>query len=87
MERGLPVVATDVGGMRDMVVDGETGILVPQEDPDALAAALNRVLDDAAGATAMGQAGRARVIAQFSSHDVITRVAAAYEKLGANGAH
>jgi len=46
MAAGVPVVATDVGGIRDVVIDGETGLLVPPEDPDALAAALCRVLTD-----------------------------------------
>lgn len=46
MATGIPVVATDVGGVRDLVRDDETGLLVPPEDPDALAAALVRVLRD-----------------------------------------
>lgn len=46
MATGVPVVATDVGGVRDIVRDGETGLLVPPEDPDSLADALNRVLTD-----------------------------------------
>jgi glycosyltransferase involved in cell wall biosynthesis len=46
MAVGTPVVATDVGGVRDLVRDGDTGLLVPPEDPAALAAALVRVLQD-----------------------------------------
>ncbi|MEY2570519.1 MAG: hypothetical protein QOE63_869 [Acidimicrobiaceae bacterium] len=46
MATGIPVVATDVGGVRDIVRDGDTGLLVPPEDPVALAHALNRVLQD-----------------------------------------
>src|SRR5207247_1343444 len=61
-----PVVASAVGGILEVVVDGETGILVPPADPAALAAALTRVLDDPALGRRMGQAGRKRVEAQFS---------------------
>jgi len=43
---GIPVVATDVGGNREIVFDGETGLLVSPENPDALAAAIGRLLDD-----------------------------------------
>jgi glycosyltransferase involved in cell wall biosynthesis len=46
MATGIPVVATDVGGVRDIVRDGDTGLLVEPEDADALAAAIVRVLDD-----------------------------------------
>lgn len=46
MAAGIPVVATDVGGVRDLVRDGDTGLLVAPEDPSALAAALTRVLTD-----------------------------------------
>lgn len=47
MAIGIPVVATDVGGVADVVDDGETGLLVRPEDPAALAAAIGRLLDDA----------------------------------------
>src|SRR5207245_4136839 len=43
---GVPVVATPVGGIPENVVDGETGLLVPPRDPAALAAAINRLLED-----------------------------------------
>lgn len=46
MREGTPVVATDVVGSRDVVTDGTTGFLVPPEDPEALAVAMERVLDD-----------------------------------------
>jgi glycosyltransferase involved in cell wall biosynthesis len=66
MAAGLPVVATDVGGIRDTVVDGVTGLLVTPGDPQELAAAINRLLTDEALAKAMGRAGRARVRDHFS---------------------
>jgi glycosyltransferase involved in cell wall biosynthesis len=61
MAHGLPVVMTPVGGVPDVVRDGETGRLVPVDDAPALAAALDAVLSDPAGAREMGLAGRALV--------------------------
>lgn len=56
--RGKPVVAADAGGIRDAVIDGETGIIVPEEDVGAIADAVTRLLDDPDLAGRMGQAGR-----------------------------
>lgn len=61
MAAGLPVVATDCGGNGELVCDGETGYLVPIGHDEAVAAALNRLLDHPEQAVAMGQKGRARV--------------------------
>jgi glycosyltransferase involved in cell wall biosynthesis len=61
MAFGLPCVVADVGGLRDTVVDGETGRLVPPGDPAALEAALDAVLSDPARAAAWGAAGRRRI--------------------------
>ncbi len=60
-----PVVATDVGPVGTMVIDGQTGRLVAPGDPGALAAALSSLLDDPVGAAAMGAAGAKLVAAQF----------------------
>jgi glycosyltransferase involved in cell wall biosynthesis len=57
----LPVVVSDAGGLPEVVADGETGLVVPREDSAALAAALERLLADAALRRAFGAAGRARV--------------------------
>jgi len=65
MAAGLPVVASDVDGVREMVVDGETGILVPPGEPERLAAALARLTEDAAARDMMGRAGRRHVMAHF----------------------
>ena len=62
MAAGLPVVATDVGGVAEAVVDGATGILVPTADPQALAAALERLVADADLRRRLGAAGRARAL-------------------------
>ncbi len=66
MASGLPVVATRVGGIPEMVIDGDTGLLVPPESPAALASAIVRLLEDRTLAAAMGRAGRARVEQHFS---------------------
>jgi glycosyltransferase involved in cell wall biosynthesis len=66
MAHGKPVVATSVGGLRDLVIDGETGFLVPPRDPAALRAACERLLADADLRGRLGAAGRARVGERFS---------------------
>lgn len=73
--QGLPVVATAVSAIPELVRDGETGLLVPQEDPQALAAALTRMLRDPAARKAMGQAGEARVRSAFDLDRCIDRLA------------
>jgi glycosyltransferase involved in cell wall biosynthesis len=66
MAAGLPVVATRVGGVPELVVEGETGLLVPPSDPAALAAALQRLLDEPELRARLGAAGRARVQEHFA---------------------
>ena len=61
MARGVPVVASRVGGLPDVVVDGETGRLVPTEDPVALGAAISGLLSDEVERRRQGSAARARV--------------------------
>jgi glycosyltransferase involved in cell wall biosynthesis len=61
MEAGVPVVASRVSGIPEVVVDGETGWLVPPEDPEALARALEEVLTEPEEARRRGAAGRARI--------------------------
>jgi glycosyltransferase involved in cell wall biosynthesis len=65
MAAGLPVVASAVGGVPELVAAGETGLLVPPGDPAALAAALARLLDDATLRRRMGAAGRSRARDRF----------------------
>jgi glycosyltransferase involved in cell wall biosynthesis len=65
MAAGLPVVASRVGGVPELVAGGETGMLVPPGDPEALAAALRALLDDAERRRALGAAGRRRAEAHF----------------------
>jgi glycosyltransferase involved in cell wall biosynthesis len=66
MAHGRPVVASAVGGLKDLVVDGRTGLLVPPRRPDALRAALERLLDDRGLRLAFGAAGRERAGEHFS---------------------
>jgi starch synthase len=76
-----PLVASRVGGLPELVRDGETGWLVEPDDPQTLASALQRVLDDPAGAARLGQAGRARVLESFAAETAIERFDALYAQL------
>lgn len=73
MLSGLPVVATDIRGSREEVVAGETGLLVPVRDTDALAAALARLAGDAALRARLGAAGFARALALYDESRVVLR--------------
>jgi glycosyltransferase involved in cell wall biosynthesis len=79
MAMALPVVATAVGGIPETVADGRTGLLVPPEDPAALAAAIAALDRDRALAQRMGEAGRRRVIAEFSMEAMASRYERLYE--------
>src|SRR4029079_10837609 len=81
MAASLPVVATKVGGNAEVVLEGETGVLVPPESPKALACAILGVLRDSAGARRMGELGRRRVEAEFEIARTIGRYEALYLEL------
>ncbi len=81
MAAGLPVIATRVGGVPEVVVDEVTGLLVPPGDSNALAEAIVRLLQDPDGRQAMGQAGRERVRAHFSVERMVRETEALYEEL------
>ncbi len=81
MRAETPVVLTDVVGNRDLVVDGESGLLVPPGDPDALASPILRLLGDADLRRRLARSGRARVIDHFDVRVMATRVAALYGSL------
>jgi glycosyltransferase involved in cell wall biosynthesis len=78
MAHGRPVVATRVGGLRDLVVDGETGLVVPPRDPEALRLALERLLADPSLRRRLGSAGRRRAQEGFSWDVVTEATVAAY---------
>ena len=67
--RGRPVVASAVGGLPEVVEDGETGVLVPPDDPDSLAKAIVALLENPERARAMGRQGRERVQARSPSDE------------------
>lgn len=73
MMTALPVVATDIRGSREEVVDGETGFLVPVGDPAALGLALDRLAREPALRRRLGEAGRARALALYDERRVIDR--------------
>jgi glycosyltransferase involved in cell wall biosynthesis len=78
MAHGRPVVATRVGGLLDLVVDGETGIVVPPHDPAALRSALERLLADPDLRRRLGSAGRERARTHFSWERLTDATLAAY---------
>lgn len=78
MAAGLPVVATDVGGNREAVADGQTGLLVPPRSPEALAAGMLNLLRDPGRRRAMGCAGRRRVEREFSLDAMIAQYEETY---------
>ena len=80
MSAGLPVVATDVGGIRDVVDHGVTGLLVKPCDPLALANAIQMLVDNPEVRDRMGAAGRQRVIDTFSIQHCLTAHVQAFEK-------
>lgn len=81
MAAGLPVVATRVEGVSELVIEGQTGLLVPAQSPKSLAAALGGILDDPAAAKAMGQGGRERVRGEFSWEKMAARYSALYQSI------
>jgi glycosyltransferase involved in cell wall biosynthesis len=82
MLSGLPVVATRVSAVPEIVVDGETGILVPVGDEVAIAAALSALLADPERRQRLGEAGRGRARAEFSVARMTDRTMALYESVG-----
>ncbi len=79
---GVPVVATRLGGLQDVVIDGVTGILVPPQAPDRLAAAIAGLLADPEARTAMGAHGRAHVVANYSLEAVGRAMDSVYAGVG-----
>jgi glycosyltransferase involved in cell wall biosynthesis len=76
--QGLPVVASRLSAIPEFVVDGETGLLVPPDDPDALAGVLLRLIGDPALRRALGDAGERRVRGRFDAEPWLDRLAARF---------
>lgn len=81
MAAGKPVVATEVGGNPELVIDGKTGFLVPAKDSEALARAILRLLADQELARSLGEAGRSRVESEFTLEKMVARLEGLYDSL------
>jgi glycosyltransferase involved in cell wall biosynthesis len=82
MAQALPVIATEVGGNADAVVDGQTGRLVPVRDPISLSKAIVELASDLERRTAMGQAARERTRMMFSQAHCVDRYERLYRGIG-----
>lgn len=81
MAFGLPVAATNVDGIREAVRDGRTGLLVNPDDAESLGDALSRLLSSAEMRERMGQAGRARIRAAFTTDQMIVHLLQVYREI------
>lgn len=80
-----PIVVTGIGGVREVVEDGATGLLVPPGDRGQLVQAILRVLEDASGSAAMARAGRARVATEFTVDRMVDETVRVYSMAVAQG--
>ena len=85
MACGTAVVGSRIGGIPEVVADGETGLLVPPGEPEPLAEALNTLLRDPDRAAAMGQAGRKRAVSEFGWPAIAAQTADLYAELAHSG--
>jgi glycosyltransferase involved in cell wall biosynthesis len=85
MRAGLPVVATDVGGIAEAVGHDETGLLVPAGDRGALRDALGRLIADPALRSKLGEAGRARYLTHFTSDQMVEDTLRVYDRARSAG--
>jgi len=81
MASGLPVVATNVGGIPELVVDGKTGLLVPPGDATSLADALSRLIDDPDLRYRLGVEGYHRISTYFRWEDKVSKLEQVYSDL------
>lgn len=79
MALGKPVIASDAGGPREIVVHGDTGLLVPPARPDAMAAALRQLVDDPSARARMGAEGRRRFASKYTARAMARSTLAVYE--------
>jgi glycosyltransferase involved in cell wall biosynthesis len=86
MAAGVPVIASRVGGLTELVDHGVTGLLVPHDDPDALAAAVGELLADPERARRLGRAGRERARELYSIERMVAATVALYDEIGAGSA-
>jgi alpha-maltose-1-phosphate synthase len=83
MACGTAVVASRVGGIPEVVLEGETGLLVPPADPGALADAVNELVADPDRAAAMGETGRRRAVERFSWRAIAEQTLELYRSVAA----
>ena len=81
MEIGLPCIASDVGGVSDLIEDRESGMLVPAADPEALARAIHHVLTDGALAKTLGEQAQAKIRRLFDNDQSIQQLEAVYRNV------
>jgi len=84
MALGVPVIASRVSAIPEVVIDGETGWLVPPRDPAAIGAALDDALADPSAARLRGERGRQRLVGHFSPDTMVERTLAVYRGLEAS---
>ena len=82
MGHGLPVVATDLAGIPEEVIDGVTGRVVPPADARSLAQAMRDVVDNPERARTMGRKGKERLAANFSTEQMVARMSDIYLRIG-----
>lgn len=87
MAEGLPVVATTIGGLPEVVENGRTGFLVPPQDVEALSKSLRRLISDPQLRQSMGSAGRNRVVEKFSVRGMVAKIESIYDSLTAAKRH
>jgi glycosyltransferase involved in cell wall biosynthesis len=85
MAMALPVVATAVGGTPEVIAEGRSGLLVPSDDPSAMAAAIARLLDDRPSAARIGAAARQTVEERFGARSMVRRLEAVYAAVANSG--
>ncbi len=78
---GLPIVATDVPGCREIVSNGENGFLVPPKNPEALANAIRLLIDDENRCMTMGREGRKKILAEFDERIIIKQTLDVYKEI------
>ena len=81
MAAGKPVIATPVGGVPELVSEGETGLLVPPRSPEKLAEAIGYLLGNSNVARSMGMSGRERVVEYFSEQTMLNQVMTMYREM------
>ena len=81
MRAGLPVVSSDVGGIREAVTDGQTGMLVPARDPSALCECLQQLISNPRLRAIMGGAARRRFLEQFTLDKMVTKTIQIYQEV------